>query len=243
MSWRVGLLVPSSNSVMEVDFYRNLAQDTTVHTGRMFMVDTTVEGESRMLDEFTMPAAEAVGTALPHVVVFGCTSAGALRGAEYDRDLCARIGEATGARPVSVIQSVNTALRDTRAETVVIVTPYIDDLNQKIRASVEAQGIAVSAIYGMGISNNFDIASVTPEEIYDFVQTKVGPRPQGDALFLSCTNFRAMSALSLLRIAYGDLPIVTSNLAALQAVRRELDGLREAALAPAQLAGQVRETA
>ena len=42
----------------------------------------------------------------------------------------------------------------------------------------------------------------------------------GDALFLASTDYHAMSALSLLKIAY-DVPIVTSNLAALQAVKRK----------------------
>lgn len=232
MTWRVGLLIPSSNSVMEVDFYRNLSHDTTVHTARMYMVDTTVAGESRMLDEFTMPAAEAVGTALPHVTVFGCTSAGALRGKDYDRDLCARIGEVTGSTPISVIESVNVALRATYAKRVAVITPYIDELNQKIRASIEAEGIEVSAMHGMGISNNSDIAAVTPDEIRDFVTSKLGPRVPGEALFLSCTNLNAINALSLLKLAY-DVPIVTSNLAALQAVQRQIDALREAAIQPA----------
>jgi maleate isomerase len=211
---------------MEVDFYRNLSHDATVHTGRMYMVDTTVEGEERMLDEFTMPAAMAVGTAMPHVVVFGCTSAGALRGREYDRALCERLGEVTGAIPVSVIESVNRALRETRAKRVAVVTPYVDELNARITASIEAEGIAVSAMHGMGISNNFDIAMVTPDDIYDFVQSRIGPRVPGDALFLSCTNFNALSALSRLKMAY-DVPILTSNLAALQAVRNEIYALRQ----------------
>jgi maleate isomerase len=211
---------------MEVDLYRNLPHDTSVHTGRMYMVDTTVAGEERMLRDFTMPAAEALGTALPHVIVFGCTSAGALYGKDYDRELCERLGESTGAVPVSVIESVNRALREARAARVAVVTPYVDELNTRIRASIEAEGIAVSAMHGMGISNNFDIASVTPDQIYDFVQSRIGPRVPGDALFLSCTNFNALSALSLLKMAY-DVPIVTSNLAALQAVRREIDALRQ----------------
>jgi maleate cis-trans isomerase len=53
----------------------------------------------------------------------------------------------------------------------------------------------------------------------------------GDALFLSCTNFNALSALSRLKIAY-DVPIVTSNLAALQAVRKQIYELRQNDLQP-----------
>lgn len=226
MSWRVGLLIPSSNTAMEVDFYRALPRDTSVHTGRMYMVDTTVEGEDRMLREFTIPAAEALATATPHIVVFGCTSAGALYGEEYDRDLCARIGAATGAIPVSVIASVNEALRETRAASVAVVTPYVDELNERIKTSLEAAGFEVSAMHGMGISNNFEIAQVTPDEIVDFVRQRIGTRVAGDALFLSCTNFQALSTLSTLKITY-DVPIVTSNLAALHAVNRLVNELRQ----------------
>ena len=49
MTWpvRVGLLVPSSNTVMETDFHRRLpAERFTVHTGRMFLEETTPEAES-----------------------------------------------------------------------------------------------------------------------------------------------------------------------------------------------------
>jgi len=35
------LPMPSSNSVMEVDFYRSLPHDTTLHTSRMYLDDTT----------------------------------------------------------------------------------------------------------------------------------------------------------------------------------------------------------
>jgi len=229
MSWRVGLLIPSSNTVMEVDFYRNLSHDTTLHTGRMYMVDTTVAGEERMLDEFTMPAAEAVGTALPHVTVFGCTSAGALRGKQYDAELCKRIGSVTNAIPVSVIASVNQALRDTRASRVAVITPYVDELNQRIKASVEAEGIEVTSMHGMGITKNFDIAQVTPDEIVDFVRQRIGARVNAEALFISCTNFNAMSALSALRMIY-EVPMVTSNLAAIQAVKQHVSDFRQHAL-------------
>ena len=62
---------------------------------------------------------------------------------------------------------------------------------------------------------------MAPEAIYSFVQAHIGPRVPGEALFIACTNYRAMSALSLLKVTY-DVPIVTSNLAALQAVDKEL---------------------
>lgn len=221
MTKRIGLLIPSSNTVMEVDFYCHLPDSVTVHTGRMYMEATTVEGEEEMLDVHAIPAARVLATAKPDVVVFGCTSAGALRGNEYDADLCRRISEATGSPTVSVIDSARRGLKATHAKAVAVLTPYVEELNKRIKASVEADGMEVVAIHGMGISVNFDLARVEPAEIVEFARRKLGTKPPADALFVSCTNYRAFSALPMLRELY-DIPVITSNQAALQAACRAL---------------------
>ena len=221
MSQRVGLMVPSSNTVMEVDFYRNLPESVTLHTSRMYLESTTVEGEELMLDEYALPAARMVATAKPDLVVFGCTSAGALRGNAYDAGLCRRISEISGKPTVSVIESVRHELKATAASRVAVLTPYIEELNVRIKASVEADGMEVAAIHGMGISNNFDLAGPTPEEIVEFARRKLGNRVPADALFVSCTNYRALAARSQLQELFG-VPVVTSNQAALRAVHRAL---------------------
>jgi len=201
---------------MEVDFYRHLPSDLTVHTGRMYLETTTPEHESIMLDQHALPAARDVGTARPHVIVFGCTSAGALRGNAYDAELCARIREETGVETISVIASVRRAIARRGGKRVGIITPYVDSLNEKIRASVEADGVDVAGIHGLGITENFAIAQVTPERIAAFAETSLGGRAI-DLLFVSCTNFRAVEALPLLERALS-VPVVTSNQATLEAV-------------------------
>lgn len=218
---RVGLVIPSSNTVMEVDFYRHFEAPVTVHTGRMFMEETTAAGENRMLDEFTMPAVAAVSTARPHVVVFGCTSAGALRGNAYDAQLCDRIAEESNARAVSVIRSVREAIERRGAERIGVITPYVKELNDKIRESIEESGdIQVVDILGLGIDENFTIAEVPPSEIVDFAVRSFSGRDI-DLLFASCTNFRAVEALPQLEASL-ELPVVTSNQATLEAVDQVL---------------------
>jgi maleate isomerase len=218
---RVGLLVPSSNSVMEVDFYRRLPDDTTLHTARMYLERTTLEGENDMLDDHTMPAARDLGTARPHVVVFGCTSAGALRGNDYDAELCRRIGEETGAAVVSVIASVRRAISSRGGSRVGVLTPYVHALNEKIQASLEEDGAEVAAMHGLGITDNFTIANVTPAAIADFAAERLHDVPM-DLVFVSCTNFRAMDAIPLIEGRLG-LPVITSNQAAFEAT---LDAVR-----------------
>lgn len=214
---RIGLLIPSSNSVMEVDFYTRLPADrsVTLHTGRMYMEETTPEGEAAMLDRYALPAAKDVGTARPHVIVFGCTSAGALRGNDYDRELCARIAAAAGCPAISVIASVRSAMARRGARRVGVVTPYVEGLNEKIKASIEADGVEVVAIHGLGITENFAIAEVIPAEIADFCASRLkGLRI--DLAFISCTNFRALEAIPEVEARLG-VPAISSNQAALEA--------------------------
>jgi maleate isomerase len=214
---RVGLVVPSSNTVMEADLYRRLPADATLHTARMYMVETTPEGEAAMLDDHLPGAVRDLASARPDAVVFGCTSAGALRGNEYEAALVRRMAEETGADAISVAASVRQAIRRRGAKRVGVVTPYVDSLNEKIRESLEADGIEVAAIHGLGIDENFEIAAVDPPAIADFAVRSFGDRDDIDLLFASCTNFRALDACAAIEQRLG-VPAMTSNLAALEAV-------------------------
>ena len=212
---RVGLMIPSSNTMMEGDFQRGLPGHAQLHTARMFMKDTTAAGEYRMLDEFALPAARDLATVNPHAVVFGCTSAGALRGNAYDAELCQRISDITGVATVSTIQSVRSAIQASGARRVAVITPYVDELNVKIKESVEADGVEVSRIVGMDIADNFTIGQVTVDEIVAFAERSVlGLKV--DLLFASCTNYAALSAREALQERLR-LPVITSNQAVLAA--------------------------
>ena len=217
---RIGLLVPSSDSVIEPDFYCHLPRNISLHTARMHLEETTVAGEERMLDEFALPAARDLSTVRPHVVVFGCTSAGALHGREYDRKMCAEISALTGAPVVSVIESVKEAVVATKAEKVLVLTPYVDELNQRIKYSIEETGLEILGIFGLGISEDFAIAQVSVDEIIQFTKEKIqGLNP--DCLCFSCTNFRAMEAIPQLKAAFRR-PVVTSNQATFDKVLSRL---------------------
>jgi maleate isomerase len=226
VSARVGLIVPSSNTVMEPDLYRRLPSGATLHTARMLLEETTPEAEEAMLDEHLPISVRDVGTARPDVVVFGCTSAGALRGNAYEAGLIERISRDTGAETVSVAAAVRAAITARGARRVGIVTPYIDALNHKIRESLEADGLEVVGIHGLAITENFAIADVEPARIAAFAAERFGGGGI-DLLFASCTNFRAYDALDRIEQELG-VPVVTSNQAATEAVLDHLASLRAA---------------
>jgi maleate isomerase len=227
MNARVGLIVPSSNTVMEVDLYRRLPDSSTLHTARIRLEETTPEAESVMLDEHLPGAISDLATARPDVTVFGCTSGGALRGNEYEQRLVDRIGEETQGEAISVAASVRRAIVGRGARRVGVITPYVDALNHKIRASLEDDGLEVVDIRGLGITENFAIAAVEPADIANFAIECFAERPI-DLLFGSCTNFRALDARERIEKEL-EVPVVTSNQAALEATVDRLSALAPAA--------------
>lgn len=220
--FRVGLLIPSSNTTMEEDLHRNLPEDARVLTSRMFLERTTKDAEIHMLEESFPDALRMVKTAKPHVTVFGCTSAGSLFGQKYDAGIIREIQDETGTEAVSILSALSEEFALLGAKQLVVITPYIEELNETIRASLEEDGFNVLSIDGMGIVDNTRIGSLRGEEILAFAREKIdlAHLEKADCLFFSCTNLPAVRALSLLQENFPEVSIMTSNLAAIRAVRR-----------------------
>jgi len=220
---RVALIVPSSNTVMENDLHAALPKSHyTVHTDRMYLVETTREKEVEMIEQYAPAAASDLGTLKPDVLVFGCTSAGSLFGLDYDAKICRELGERAGCKGMGVISAVSAALEKQGSKRLAVITPYNEDLTQAVANAAQGVGREIVCAYGMGITDNEALAEPTPEDIVAFAQSKLQGH-EFDGLFVSCTNFRAYEAREALENAFG-VPVVTSNSAmvdALLALRHE----------------------
>jgi maleate isomerase len=228
---RLGVLLPSSGTVQEVDFYRRVPSHVTVHAARMHLPTTSAADEVRMLETHVMPAAADLGTIRPDVVVFSCTSAAALRGRAYEAGLCSEIARTAGAPVVSTMDAVRQELARLGVRSVALVAPYAEALMRPIRTGLEAEGLTVPIASGLGLSNSLEIAAVTPETIVRFAVETFRQCP-ADAVFIACCTFRAFDARDAIAAAL-DVPVVTSNQAALDRALRVLDGEADAGRAAA----------
>lgn len=218
---RLGVIVPSTNTVVESDYARETPEDVTVHVSRMYLEETTADDERRMVTEYLPDAARDLATCRPDAVVFACTSAGAVLGEAGERNLVADLSSRFGAPVVSTNDAVARALTHRGIARAAVVTPYVPDLTERIVAGLGRHDVTAPQAYGMEIVDPFAIADVTPASIVEFVTRHV--RLDGiDGLFVSCTNLRAMEAREALA-EWSGLPVVTSNQAALEQAMTELD--------------------
>lgn len=212
---RIGVMVPSSNTVVERDARRVLPPDVHYHVARIYLAEARAAAERVMLDVHVPRAADDLATCLPEVVAFCCTSGGAILGTTGEAELIGQIASVTKAAVVSTNEAVSLALAARGAKRVGVITPYVQELNAAIASTLAARGFEVAEIHGMGITENFAIAEVEPEQIVAFAVDRL--RGDFDTVFASCTNYRAMEAIPGLERELGR-PVVTSNAATFERV-------------------------
>lgn len=214
--------MPSSDIVMEADLWRRLPPHVTLHVARMYLESTTVAGEEKMLDEELAPAARRVASVRPELMIFGCTSAAALRGLDGDAAISRLVETIVGCPCVTVVQAALREIRQLEPRRLLLITPYLDELNDRMQKTFLEAGLPVTGVVGMGLDDDLDIGAVLPQEIKKFVVAATrSATPAPDCLFVSCTTFRAFEAVEELERELG-IPVITSNRGAFQAVLRHL---------------------
>jgi len=217
---RVGLLVPSSDITMESELYRNLPEGIELHITRMPLGKVTPEKLARMAEE-SEKALTLIMDVEPHLIVYGCTSGSFIGGKGYDAKVEERITKLTGVRSITVAHAVVDALKGLGAQTISVCTPYSHEINLVEKQFLEASGFSVKSIHGMNIINDIDIGKLDPEGVYSFLSQH--DDPHADAMFVSCTNVKTLTIIPRLRSALAK-PVVSSNLATLWAICKQLNG-------------------
>ena len=215
---RVGLLVPSSDTVMEDDLWRRLPPGITLHVARMYLGETTVAGEEKMLREELEPAARRLASVKPELVIFGCTSAAALHGLSGDTNIATRIERITKSPALTVTRAAIDAIKKSQPKRLFLFTPYVAELTDRLVTTFQAAGLPVEWGEGLGLDDDLAIAAVPHETIRTTVvqaARKLNPLP--DAIFISCTTFRALEAQAAIESEL-KIPVQTSNKAVLQSI-------------------------
>jgi maleate isomerase len=228
---RIGLLVPSVNTVVEPEMNRMVPGGISVHAARMQNARSDPEGTLRM-NTHAQRAARELASAKVDVIAFACTAGSFVQGESGESELKKRIEEATGIPVVTTAGAVADALSALGVTRLVLVTPYPDELNHLEKAFLGESGAVVVAMAGLGIVDAFSIGEVDVHEPYRLArrlweQEAAGPSPP-EATFISCTNLPTIDIIAELE-QDTCAPVVASNQATLWACLRVV-GCREPVL-------------
>jgi maleate cis-trans isomerase len=217
---RIGAIVLDSDITVEPEFRMMAPPGVEVFATRVAAPHDLPKPEYlRALCDQVRPAVRVLLATRPSAVVFCCTSASFLGGPGWDERLCEDMRTEAGAVPVTTPSTgIGAALRQLGLRRLVVGTPYLPEINERLRSYLTSRGydvLRLERIY-RGPSDSVDedlkMASVPPAEMRDFM---VGlDRPEADGVLISCTALPAAAHVAEVEAKLGK-PVVTSNLAAM----------------------------
>jgi maleate isomerase len=213
---RIGLLVPSSNTTVEPEFYRALPRSVTLHTARLFLTQIAPESILRMVEDMETQA-KLLASADVDVIVLGATAPSFLKGFGYDRELIEKIEKATGRTATTTSTAVVEAIRHFGARRVVLGSAYDAKVNGIAKAFLEASGAEVTDVRGLALVDNLFVGRLGADTAYDLAM-KLDSK-NADAIVLSCTNWQTMDAIERIERDTGK-PVISTTQASIWAALR-----------------------
>ena len=176
---RLGIVLPSSNTVLEPLAAKMLAgTGVTAHFSRLGVIDVALDDSSRAQFELQrhVDAARLLADAKVDAIVWGGTSASWL-GPDHDRAFCAAVEAATEITTTTCVLAMNRLLNQAPSARLGLVTPYTDDVHNRIIENYRGLGFpcAGSENHGGVLSNDF--ADLSPKTIATMVRNVASARP------------------------------------------------------------------
>lgn len=208
---RIGMLTPSSNTVLEPLTYRIVGAAPVpigVHFARFHVV--AISSDPPSLSQFALEpmveAARLLSEARVDVIVWNGTSGG-WNGVEQDRQLVATIEGELGIPATTGTLASLDALRALGARRYGLVVPYVEDIAAAIQKTFGREGFDCVGASHEGIVTNWDFSTVPPAHIAQRCRMLAASRP--DAIVIFCTNLAGAPVVDELERDL-DVPIVDS---------------------------------
>lgn len=197
-SLRLGMITPSSNTVLEPTTAALLAGTPwiTAHFARIRVTSISMDGGSvaQFEGEPMLEAARLLAEARVAAVCWNGTSAGWL-GPDRDRAMAAGIRSATGIPATSAVLATLDALALLEVPGFGLVTPYVGEVQDRVRRNFAGAGFACVADRRLDITDNFAFAEV-PEAAIERMVREVAAEG-APAVVVLCTNLRGAALARL----------------------------------------------
>lgn len=208
---RLGMILPSSNTVVEPTCIAICEgrTDISLHFARFKLTAVTVENPALAYYEsgLILEAAMLLADARCDVITWN-GSAGGVVGFPHDRQLVEDIEHATGIAATTASLSIIDALRARSVRRFAMLTLNPPEMNETIKRNFAREGFeCVFDTHRDDIADNFSMATVAPEEIFQAGLACAACKP--DAVIVYGTNTQGASVAARLEAQLG-VPVLDS---------------------------------
>ncbi|WP_425547925.1 maleate cis-trans isomerase family protein [Actimicrobium antarcticum] len=218
-AYRIGQIVPSSNTTMETEIPRMLrareavaAERFTFHSSRMRMKKVSKE-ELASMDKDSDRCAAELSDAHVDIMGYACLVAIMSCGHGYHRESEQRLHQVTvdNGYPTPIVSSAGALIEGLHvlgAKKVAIITPYMRPLTNLVVDYIESEGIRVLDSISLEIADNLAVGARDPLALLEIARDlKIAG---ADAVVLSaCVQMPSFEAIQMVQDRCG-LPVVSA---------------------------------
>lgn len=212
---RIGMLVPSSNTVAEPATAAMLAgvPGVSLHVARFRVtrLDTSEEALAQFQSEPLLAAADLLMDAEMDAVCLNAT-ASCYTGMRHDRDLVAALQARAIAADTAMLALLD-LLRAFRARRIGLVTPFLHDVQDATVAVLAEEGFEVVAERHLNDPGNFSFARFTEDRVAELTR-EVARAPGVQAVAIVSTNLRGARPAAIVEAEAG-IPVLDTCATAL----------------------------
>lgn len=235
-SFRIGVLVPFTNTNLETEMILMCPADTTMHFQRLGGYDADAIPASGQMAGLGMSAMDhdvrMIAGVKPNAILFGCTSATLTHGPAFDAELANKIAMQSGSVALTAAGCLTAAIRAVSASKIGFASPYTSDINKHAESYLRENGIeTVSRAEIDRELDNWEQGELTTEEVFDLAIRSNSDDAQ--AILLSCTDLRTIDAIPKIEEKLGK-PVISSNQAMAYCAMAKL-GLKKRSGLPGRL--------
>jgi maleate isomerase len=169
---KFGVLVPSTNTIVENEFARLAPAGVSNNTGRFHVDNIDLNSDAdfeSLIDQVKASLGHAVDdivTCDPDMVVLGMSAETFWDGMDGSHKLKARISEQAGGRPVALgSEACQAAVNAFGAKKVAVLTPYWPVGDEQVRRYFTEIGLEVTALKGLKARSPIHIACQKEEDL------------------------------------------------------------------------------
>ena len=246
-TYRIGQIVPSSNTTMETEIPAILrARESveperfTFHSSRMRMKKVTKE-ELAAMDADSDRCAAELADARMDVMGYACLVAIMAMGKGYHRDSQQRLHDVT-VREGSAIPVVTSAgalvegLKVLQAKRIAMIAPYMKNLCTMVADYIEHEGFEVRDRVDLEIPDNLEVGRRDPMALVD-IYKRLNLDGVDALVVSSCVQMPSLAAVPVVEQEVG-IPVVSASVCTAYQMLKELGLKRVAPNAGALLSGK-----
>jgi maleate isomerase len=206
---RLGVILPSVNTVVEPWFSQVLPAGITLHASRMFL-DNALSSEAleRMDREEGMLGMKQILSCRPSSVAYCCTASSIVQGLEYDGHLNASLNQAAGVPAFTATAAIIEALQLMGIRRLSVCSPYSQTIDEAEHHFFKAAGFDILGGAYLGIQDAFDLAKPTASEIVALARKSWTPK--SEACLITCLNLNSHEVIQTLEQEFS-CPVLTST--------------------------------